>query len=83
MMAGSHASITCTVDEGDLPLTITWTFHGRDLSSQMGIETTKVGKRTNILSIESLAPFHMGNFTCTATNLVGVTNYTAELTIRG
>jgi len=33
--------------------------------------------------IESLAPFHMGNYTCTASNAAGSTNHTASLTIRG
>lgn len=83
-MAGSHVTITCTVDEGDLPFeNIRWAFHGKELSSQMGIETVKIGKRTNILTIESIAPFHKGEYSCIATNAVGSTNYTAVLNIRG
>jgi len=45
-------------NQGDLPMTITWIFHGQELSSQMGIETSKFGKRSNILSIESVAAMH-------------------------
>lgn len=83
MRAGSHATLQCSVIEGDLPMTISWIFHGRDLSSQMGIETVKIGKRLNVLTIESVAAFHMGNYTCVATNGAGSENYTAELVVRG
>jgi len=68
---------------GDLPLSIRWIFHGQELSSKMGIETTKIGKRTNILTIENIAPFHMGNYTCVASNDAGATNYTVPLVVRG
>ncbi len=60
VQSGSHTSLQCFVDQGDSPLTISWIFHGQELSSQMGIETTKIGKRNNLLSIESIAPFHAG-----------------------
>lgn len=58
--AGTHAALQCLVDQGDSPLHISWIFHGQELSSQMGIETTRIGKRNNLLSIESIAPFHAG-----------------------
>lgn len=61
--AGTHATLQCSVDQGDMPLSLQWIFHGKELSSQMGIETAKFGKRTNMLTIESLAPFHAGNYT--------------------
>jgi len=83
LMSGSHITIHCTVDEGDLPLSISWIFHGQELSSQMGIETAKLGKRTNFLTIESIAQMHMGQYTCLASNPAGSTNHTASLTIRG
>lgn len=59
LTANALATIQCSAD-GDTPLTISWIFHGQELSSQMGIETMRIGKRTNILSIENVAPFHMG-----------------------
>ena len=83
MQAGEHATLQCSVAEGDLPLTVSWIFHGRELSSQMGIETTRLGKRTNILTIDAVAAAHTGNYTCVATNPVGSTNYTAELIVSG
>ena len=80
---GEHATLQCSVVEGDLPLKITWVFHGRELSSQEGIETTRLGKRANILSIESVSAAHTGNYTCVATNAAGASNYTAELVVQG
>ncbi|CAL8111483.1 unnamed protein product [Orchesella dallaii] len=80
--AGTHTSLQCLVDQGDTPLTINWVFHGKELSSQMGVETTKIGKRNNLLSIESIAPFHAGTYTCVATNKAGQTNYSAVLVVQ-
>jgi hypothetical protein len=82
--AGSHVSLQCAVDQGDLPLSISWVFHGQELSSQMGIETTKIGRRANTLTIESIAPFHQGTYTCIVTNNAATTNFSSTLsTIRG
>ncbi|ODN02698.1 Hemicentin-1 [Orchesella cincta] len=80
--AGAHTSLQCFVDQGDSPLTISWIFHGKELSSQMGVETTKIGKRINLLQVESIAPFHAGNYTCVASNKAGQANYTAVLVVQ-
>lgn len=81
--AGSTASITCTADEGDLPLSLSWRFHGKELSSQMGIETAKFGKRTNMLMIESVSPNHTGTYVCVVSNSAGQANHSTELIVRG
>jgi len=81
--AGSHASLQCSVDQGDLPLSISWIFHGQELSSQMGIETVRIGKRNNLLTVESIAPFHAGSYTCVVSNKAGSVNHTADLIVRG
>lgn len=81
--AGSHASLQCSVEQGDTPLSISWIFHGQELSSQMGIETVRIGKRNNLLTIESIAPFHAGKFTCLVSNLAGSTNHSTILIVRG
>lgn len=80
---GEHATLQCNVMEGDLPVSISWIFHGRELSSQMGIETVKIGKRINLLEIDAVAASHTGNYTCVATNGAGSTNFTAELIVQG
>ncbi len=69
-----------------MPLKISWIFQGqenKEVTSTMGIETQKFGKRTNMLSIENIAQFHMGNYTCVATNNVGSASHSAELIVQG
>jgi Immunoglobulin domain len=83
---GMSAQINCIVIEGDLPIDISWTFHGRHssgLSSSSGIETTKIGSRSSVLNIESVSAEHSGNFTCIARNSAGVRNSTTALHVYG
>ena len=83
LMTGKDGGLTCRVSEGDPPLTIRWTFSGKELSSSMGISTFKVGKKTSVLSIDSIMPGHSGNYTCSVSNPAGTANYSAELTVHG
>lgn len=62
---------------------INWVFHATQYSSMMGISTTKVGPRSNMLQIEAVAAAHTGNYTCTARNAAGVRNYTTSLVVYG
>lgn len=80
---GQVAQATCLVTEGDYPLEVTWSFQGSHLSTQTGISTTKVGKRTSLLLIDPTQSGHTGNYTCTAKNKAGITNITATLNIYG
>jgi hypothetical protein len=49
----------------------------------MGITTTRVGGRASMLVIDHVIAGHSGNYTCTAENLVGLTNFTASLVVNG
>ena len=80
---GSFAQLSCVVTEGDEPLTLSWSFHGHNISSDQGMTTTNVGSRTSILSIGSVNHNHRGNYTCRASNLAGDRSYTAELKVNG
>ena len=71
------------MSEGDSPLDITWSFQGTDLSSQMGITTTKIGRKTSVLVIDPATSGHRGNYTCTVRNPAGYVNYTASLEVHG
>lgn len=84
LTAGQQATLQCIV-EGDLPLNINWVIHGHELSSQMGVDTVRIGKRINLLTIDSVAAFHVGNYTCAASNphFNYSSNFTAELKVRG
>jgi len=78
---GSFAQLSCVVTEGDEPLTLSWSFHGHNLTSDLGITTTELGSRTSILMIPSVAHKHVGNYTCKAINRAGYASSTAELKV--
>jgi hypothetical protein len=78
------AQVNCIVDEGDLPLTIAWSFHGKNIdAAHMGINTFKVGARTSILSIETVTAAHSGLYSCVARNSAGEDKFSAPLEVFG
>lgn len=83
IFAGVTTQVTCTVAEGDSPIDISWSLHGSENLTDLGISTTKVGSKVSVLVIENTALRHRGNYTCTARNAAGATNLTATLNING
>ena len=81
---GDFVSAQCSVMKGDSPLVIRWAFQSRPLSpSPTGLTVNGLGERLSVLSIQSLSAVHNGEYTCTAENGAGRTNYTASLTVNG
>ena len=83
MSEGEFAQVSCIVSKGDQPLTISWTFHGNDITSDLGIITTPIGGRGSMLIISSAASHHRGSYTCTASNKAGTRQSTASLNVNG
>lgn len=87
IFAGQAAQVTCLVSEGDSPLNISWSFSGSLLKSlaELGISTSMIGQKANVLLIETASAQHRGNYTCSVISLPSstVTRYTAELNING
>ncbi len=83
--AGANVQISCVVSFGDLPLSISWSFHSIDSSKrkQADINTMKLGSRGSVLMIDSVNFEHNGLYTCSAKNAIAVANYTAELVVNG
>ncbi|XP_060529774.1 cell adhesion molecule Dscam2 isoform X28 [Cylas formicarius] len=79
--AGQYAQINCIVSEGDLPITIEWKLNGEDIDTYAEISVSKVGKRSSILTIESVSYAIVGNFSCHAKNLAGDSSYVATLQV--
>lgn len=83
VFAGESVQLTCHVSKGDTPLTITWSFHGQELSSHQGIATMKIGPRTSLLTINSATASHSGEYSCNAVNHAGLTSYSAKINVHG
>ena len=83
LTSGQPVAIQCTVLEGDMPLTLRWAFHGKELSSQMGISIIKAGPKMSLLTIDAVAAGHSGDYTCTASNSAASVNFTATLAVNG
>ena len=83
MNEGDFAQLTCVVNSGDLPLAITWTFHGDTVGPETGITTTNLGPRMSILAISSVGHRHQGKYTCQAKNEAGIRTTTAVLKVNG
>ncbi|KAK6620957.1 hypothetical protein RUM43_011256 [Polyplax serrata] len=78
---GESVQLNCHVTKGDKPIAITWTYNGEDLTAKMGVTTTKISERSNLLIISSVMATHSGNYTCTATNAAGTTSYTVPIRV--
>ncbi|RZF38601.1 hypothetical protein LSTR_LSTR010934 [Laodelphax striatellus] len=78
---GDSIQLNCHVAKGDRPLKITWSFHGEELSSHLGISTAKFSERSSILTIASAMAAHTGNYTCSASNQAGTASFTATVLV--
>ena len=83
MDEGDFAQLSCIVNSGDEPLTLTWAFHGDQVGPETGITTTNLGPRMSILIINSVGHRHQGKYTCTAKNDAGTAVRTTELNVNG
>jgi hypothetical protein len=83
MDEGDFAQLSCIVNSGDEPLTLTWAFHGDQVGPETGITTTNLGPRMSILIINSVGHRHQGKYTCTAKNDAGTAVRNTELNVNG
>lgn len=83
MSSGELVSIQCIVSGGDLPIQVTWKLNGESIPTNIDVSLSKVGKRINVLSIESVTAHHAGNYTCFASNKAGDAEYSSALFVIG
>ncbi|KAM3964156.1 LOW QUALITY PROTEIN: Down syndrome cell adhesion molecule 1 [Aphomia sociella] len=81
VFAGESVQLNCHVSKGDIPLTITWSFHGEELSSHKGITTMKIGYRSSLLTIYSATASNSGEYWCHAANHAGVAVHSASVNV--
>ena len=75
--------VSCIATRGDEPMTVTWTFHGNSISSDLDIMITPIGGRGSNLLIMKIGHRHSGIFTCTASNSAGSSSESIELLVNG
>lgn len=83
IFAGQSIQVFCSVTEGDLPLKITWIFEKSSKLDELGIITSLIGKKTSMLSIDSVGSEHTGKYTCIAENRAGLVEFSDNLIING
>lgn len=82
-------STLCSINKGDLPLKIWWTFHedgdlvGFNLTTNDGILITRSTQKVSMLAIDAVRARHRGNYTCFASNKGGVVQHSAYLAMNG
>lgn len=64
-------------------MTVQWMLNGIEIPPYLEVSTSKIGKRINVLSIESVKADHRGNYSCVATNRAGMAEFTAPLVVIG
>lgn len=80
---GEPASVQCTILGGDIPMAITWLLNNRTIDQMGDISLAQLGKRIHVLSIESVAGHHAGQYSCRAKNTAGLSEHTAILSVNG
>lgn len=78
-----YLTLQCTISEGDLPINILWSFNNQPITSELDIITAKMGKRSSVLTIESVTDKHAGNYVCQGQNRAGLAIYSTELKVIG
>ncbi|CAH0581348.1 unnamed protein product [Chrysodeixis includens] len=81
VFAGESVQLGCHVSKGDAPITISWSFHGEELSSHQGIATMKIGERTSLLTISNSQASHSGEYSCQAANKAGLAVHSTTINV--
>lgn len=80
---GEPASVQCTILGGDLPMSVTWLLNNQSIDQIPDISLSKIGKRIHVLTIESVASYHAGEYRCRSKNIAGLFEHAAILSVNG
>ncbi|KAG1655469.1 Down syndrome cell adhesion molecule [Nymphon striatum] len=80
ILEGMQVVIFCSVVRGDQPVKKVWLKDGQPIPSQLGII---IGDNPvySALEVKSVESIHTGNYTCTASNIAGMTSTTVQLLV--
>ncbi|KAF7271145.1 hypothetical protein GWI33_015951 [Rhynchophorus ferrugineus] len=79
---GDSTQIQCYVNKGDIPFTFTWKLNDQPVDEFADINVGLFGKKTSVLSIDSVKEYHAGNYTCQVSNPAGSDRHTAQLVVK-
>lgn len=82
---GEQVSAICSIVKGDSPIDIQWSLNGEPITARTHPDITiqKTGKKTSLLTIDSVTAHHAGEYSCVASNLVGSVTRSAVLSVNG
>lgn len=83
LQEGDSVSVQCSVTSGDLPISIFWFYNSLPIENSEFITISRLGKRVNALTIDSVSHSFVGNYTCLGRNLAGEVMETAALVVNG
>lgn len=78
-----YLTLQCTISNGDLPIDILWTFNNHPITSELDVIISKMGKRSSVLTIESVKAHHAGKYICQGKNTAGLATHSTELKVIG
>ncbi|XP_055318385.1 cell adhesion molecule Dscam2 isoform X10 [Sitodiplosis mosellana] len=78
---GDAFNLFCQISKGDKPIVIKWNFRGFDDSRDIQINTKRISDKSSLLSISNATASHSGTYTCMATNNVGSSSYSTNITV--
>ncbi|CAH0555673.1 unnamed protein product [Brassicogethes aeneus] len=80
--ASESVSVQCAISIGDMPVKFSWMLNGKRIHNGDKFSIGSFGKKVSFLSIDNLSEEHIGNYTCLAANIAGISSYSAELLIK-
>ncbi|XP_071439149.1 cell adhesion molecule Dscam2-like [Hetaerina americana] len=78
---GVRAQVTCVIEKGDPPFTISWLKDSEPIPSSWGLKIIGIDAHSSTIVLERVTSSHTGNFTCLAKNSVAEVSHTAELVV--
>ena len=78
-----EATAACKVQDGETPISFTWLKDGKNVNIDENVKLFYFSPREHWIWIQKVQSHHLGNYTCTATNIRGQHTQTAELRFFG
>lgn len=79
---GVRAQVSCVVEKGDPPFTITWLKNRQPLSTE-GLRIYGLDTHSSTVVADHLTADRAGNYTCQVKNEVATDEHTAQLIVSG